>query len=75
MSYPIPTSLQRVFARAPTSKAAALKAMCLACVGFVRADIRDCSDLTCPLWHHRPYSGAKKARKRAISGARIDAEA
>ena len=37
------------------SKAAGIKAFCTTCVGFVRADVRDCTALGCPLWPYRPY--------------------
>lgn len=33
----------------------AIKAMCLRCVGYERASIRDCSAYACPLWQYRPF--------------------
>ncbi len=33
----------------------AIKAMCLTCVGFERAAVRDCSAFACPLWKYRPF--------------------
>lgn len=39
------------------SKAAAIKAMCLACTGWLRAEVRNCSARGCPLWPYRPYQG------------------
>lgn len=33
----------------------AIKAQCLACVGFDRNAIRNCTGWSCPLWAYRPY--------------------
>lgn len=33
----------------------AIKAMCLSCVGFIRADIKNCTARACPLYAYRPY--------------------
>jgi hypothetical protein len=32
-----------------------VKAMCLDCVGFRSAAVRDCGDRLCPLWKFRPF--------------------
>lgn len=37
------------------SKAAALKAKCLDCSCWLRAEIRNCTVLACPLHPYRPY--------------------
>lgn len=37
------------------SRAAGVKAFCLRCVGYVRADVRGCTALACPLHDYRPY--------------------
>jgi len=42
-------------AQSGRSRAAALKLMCLECVGGTRAHISDCTDKGCPLWLYRPY--------------------
>ncbi|MDE3023696.1 MAG: hypothetical protein KGI54_17920 [Pseudomonadota bacterium] len=34
----------------------AIKAMCLECVGEIRADITSCTGYLCPLWKFRPYT-------------------
>ena len=36
-------------------KTNAIKAMCLVCVGYDRAAIRDCTGYSCPLWAYRPF--------------------
>ena len=41
--------------RAKSSPRGAIKAFCLQCTGYVRADVRDCTATACPLWPYRPY--------------------
>jgi hypothetical protein len=50
-------SQKRTMERAYTSasKASAIKAFCLRCVGYLRNEVRDCTARGCPLWTHRPY--------------------
>lgn len=52
-----PTSCRGILERAYTgnSRTTAIKAMCLRCVGYVRADVRGCTALGCPLWGFRPF--------------------
>lgn len=38
----------------------AIKAMCLACVGYDREAIRNCTGFSCPLWKYRPFTGNSK---------------
>ena len=33
----------------------AIKAMCLACVGYERQEVAKCTGFSCPLWAYRPY--------------------
>jgi hypothetical protein len=33
----------------------AIKAMCLACVGYDRETVRTCTGWCCPLWKYRPF--------------------
>lgn len=33
----------------------AIRAMCLSCVGYDRASVRDCTGYSCPLWKYRPF--------------------
>ena len=46
------TYLRAVGGRSPKS---AIKAFCLECVGWQRADVRRCTALACPLYAYRPY--------------------
>jgi len=38
---------------------AAINAQCLECVGWQRNEVRDCTDLACPLYAVRPYQSKK----------------
>ncbi len=33
----------------------AIKAMCLACTGYDRETVRNCTGFSCPLWAFRPF--------------------
>jgi len=37
------------------SKSAAIKAKCLDCCGYQRAEVAACTAEHCPLWPYRPY--------------------
>lgn len=52
-----PDSVQGILRRAYEggSRAAGVKAFCLHCVGYNRADVRDCTARGCPLHPYRPY--------------------
>jgi hypothetical protein len=56
----IPKLYQPVVERAKTSRAAALKAMCLQCVGYERKYVTACASTDCPLWTLRPYQERPK---------------
>lgn len=53
-----PSSARNTLHKAYTgnSRAAGVKAFCLRCVGYVRADVRGCTALACPLHDYRPYT-------------------
>jgi hypothetical protein len=36
----------------------AIKAMCLACMGYDRLAVRECTGYSCPLWAYRPFKEA-----------------
>jgi len=42
-------------AQRKTTPIQAIKAFCNNCVGDIRADIRDCTAVRCPLYIYRPY--------------------
>ncbi len=49
--------LKRAYSGA--SKTLAIKAFCLQCTGYLRAEVRACSAHACPLWPYRPYQTDK----------------
>lgn len=53
----IPPTQKAVFQKAYSgkSKAAALKAYCLMCCHFNRAEVTHCTVFACPLWSYRPF--------------------
>ena len=58
-----PESAKGTLARAFSGSAsprAAIKAMCLACVGYDRKEVTNCSSFACPLWKYRPFQLAGK---------------
>lgn len=52
-----PPSARNILRRAyrGKSRTAGVKAFCLRCVGYVRADVRNCTALACPLYEYRPF--------------------
>lgn len=53
-----PVSARRTLSRSFAGEAsprAAIKAACLACCGFERAQVTRCTGYSCPLWMYRPY--------------------
>ena len=58
----VPARYQELFRRVKelrgNSKADAIKAMCLECVGFKYKRVESCTAPQCPLYHVRPYRAA-----------------
>ena len=53
-----PESVQKTLTQAflgSASPRAAIKAMCLCCMGYERDQIRACTGYSCPLWAYRPF--------------------
>jgi len=53
-----PESCQNVLRQAFSGAASprkAIKAMCLACTGFDRQEVANCTGYSCPLWTYRPF--------------------
>lgn len=60
----VPVSARRIMARAFEGKASprqAIKACCLNCTCFDRAEIENCVVVMCPLYAYRPAFGRKPA--------------
>lgn len=56
----VPPLYRAGFLRAVAGKASprgAIKAFCLECVGWSRADVRACTAPACPLYPYRPFQG------------------
>ena len=71
----VPMSARGALARAFAGKAsprAAIKAMCLDCSHFDRAEVADCRVALCPLWSYRPFVDARRPSKTAPLGAPCD---
>jgi len=57
-----PTSARNCVSRAFSGSAsprAAIKAMCLVCLGYDRESIKNCTGYSCPLWEYRPFKEVK----------------
>jgi hypothetical protein len=46
---------------------AASKAFCLECVGYMKEEVRQCTDLACPLYPYRPYKISSKQVSEGLS--------
>lgn len=67
--YPVPAKYQPLFRRAlKGSRAAAIRAMCLACVGYNPEDVQTCRLIKCPLHGHRLSNWERRqaAQKAAV---------
>jgi hypothetical protein len=64
----VPSKYRKIFERAKEglSRADAIHAKCLRCMGMLREEVRKCSDSDCPLFSFRPYSVSGNPKKRQI---------
>jgi hypothetical protein len=46
---------------------AGTKAFCLMCVGYMKEEVRQCTDLACPLYPYRPYKTSSKQASEGLS--------
>ena len=53
------------------SLTAAIKLMCIECMGFERKNVWDCRGYTCPMYLHRPYQKANDSENE-VSGEDTD---
>jgi hypothetical protein len=56
-----PVSARGILSRAFAGEASprdAIRAQCLACVGYQRDQVAGCTWYSCPLWFYRPYQPA-----------------
>jgi hypothetical protein len=65
----IPTKCQNVFRNAfKGNRPAAVKANCLECMGYSRAEVYACNTETCPMHKLRPFQNLAKRSKNDDSG-------
>lgn len=59
----IPKLYRSIYDRAVAGKSrkACINAQCLECVGRLRTEITECTDIACPLWTVRPYQTSPEA--------------
>ena len=55
-------ALFRAFSGAANPRAA-IKAMCLTCMGYDRGQIENCTGWSCPLWEYRPFSAESRPKQ------------
>lgn len=69
-----PESYRRILKRAYSGEAPprqAIKAACLRCVGYLRAEVRDCSSWACPLHAYRPYQVGDEEGENVAEGSEL----
>ena len=67
----IPSKYRAIYDRAVKGKGlrAAVDAQCLECVYYKSDEIRNCTDLACPLWAVRPYRTSRNSQTEGFSGS------
>ena len=65
----IPSKYRAIYDRAVKGKGlrAAVDAQCLECVCYKSDEVRNCTDLACPLWAVRPYRISRNSQTEAFS--------
>jgi len=69
----MPRAYRATYNRAVKGKSlrAAINAQCLECVCWQRDEVRNCTDLACPLYAVRPYQIPQNGREGGFSGAEL----
>jgi hypothetical protein len=67
----IPSKYRAIYDRAVKGKGlrAAVDAQCLECVYYKSDEVRNCTDLACPLWAVRPYRISRNSQNEDFSSA------
>ncbi len=66
----MPETMRRGYLRAAVGTAspqAAIKAYCLECVGYIRAEVTHCTGVACPLFMYRPFQSAPGENRATAS--------
>jgi hypothetical protein len=63
----MPRSYRATYKKAVTGSSlrAAANSFCFECVGYVRNEVKVCTDLGCPLFPYRPASGISRGHRGA----------
>lgn len=69
----MPRAYRATYNRAVKGKSlrAAINAQCLECVCWQRDEVRNCTDLACPLYAVRPYQRSQNSQNGGFSGAEL----
>jgi hypothetical protein len=70
----VPPSARRLMLRTFAGKASprqAIKAKCLDCCGYDRAEVANCTVVLCPLHAYRPYVETRRSRPKSERGNEI----
>lgn len=73
----VPASARKLVARAFTgslSPRQAIKAKCLDCSGYQRAEVTHCTVILCPLHRYRPYQETHRKGSKNVRGSGISAK-
>jgi hypothetical protein len=67
----VPRHLRKLWARAGHRALSAIRAMCVECMGYERAEVERCTATSCPLhpWRFGKYpAGVRRVRKGTAAG-------
>lgn len=66
----IPPHLRGLYRRAwgDKSRKSAIRAMCVECMGYARADVERCTSLACPLYGYRMTRSVGEPAEATVSG-------
>ena len=67
----VPTSCRGIMERAylGNSRKASINGACLRCVGYLRAEVTNCTAYACPLWPVRPYQAGEEIEDPPIAAS------
>jgi hypothetical protein len=61
----VPESWRKLYDRCMSGKAgprAVIRMMCGECVGYIRDEVVQCTDINCPAYQYRPFCGIKRRK-------------
>ena len=65
----MPSRYRRCYVKAIMGKSRTygVRANCLECTGWKKADVGTCNARACALWSYRPYAKKAEAKRRALN--------